>query len=215
MILVAFIPGTRSTVAMDILKALGATLARDRYPIALLETEGMREAIAKGIYRVTDQTETDFEVEQFRRETSEYGRGVNTEGKPANLAMKVIAFPGIQQSKLHAEDRVVFLVRKPADVCRSQEDRGFFRQHRLNYRRLVWHFEEWAKSAPCPVYYLDTDALMVAPLQVVEGLAAFCGLSGNRIAAASLVDISKVKPSATEADDDAHDEYRKVKAKCR
>jgi hypothetical protein len=200
---------------MEILRKLGATLLRDRYPISMIDSDSIKDAVSSGVYKIVSQNDEFFEVETVRQESQFYGRGLDSTGYPSNLAAKIIAFPGIQQSKLNASDRVIFPLRSPSDTCRSQQERGLLRQHRTNYLRFVWHFEELAKSAPCPILYWDTDEAVLSPVESVGRLAAFCGLAGDVNDAASIIKPDMVKPSVQPQDDAAEAIYRVVRAKCR
>lgn len=197
---------------MQMLRALGADLLCDRLPIKLWDNPGVQKALSDGNYRLVAMSDTHFDVEQKRLETSQMGTGIDSQGVPATAAAKVIAFPGIQRSKVGPEDRVIFLVRRPSDTCRSQKERYISRAHRLNYYRLVEHFEAWAATAPCPILYFDTDAITIKTL---EGLAGFCGLPGDAGEALSLLDPKLSREPAEEVEDDAAHSYRKVAVKCR
>lgn len=217
MILVAFIPGTRSTLVMQCLRGLGADLLRDRLPIRLLQDAGVQGAIEAGDYKVIEQTDDYFEIETRRLETNFVGSGIDASGWPANAAVKLLAFPAIEKSKITPSDKIIFIVRKAGDTCRSQEDRGFLnscKNHRLNYMRFVWHFEEAVKDIKDQVFYLDSDDLVSEPEATLQKLKEFCGLDGDVVETAKLIDKSKVRESREEEDDDALNHYNKVRAKC-
>jgi hypothetical protein len=140
--------------------------------------------------------------------------GLDTEWGSKDSAVKLIIDAFLFRTKIHPGDKVIFCLRKPADVSASQGKWNIWKPtdelRRFNYWRLLTQFHTWMMSTQLPVLIVDTDDMIVNSKVWLDKIREFVG-------AEAFVDT--VKPEWTalpleEINDDALAIYTTMRDAC-